>query len=164
MRLPSSSSAPLLTFIYCAILTPRQPPASHLAVAVHLSPDAPAVDILADVNSTPDDEALPLVRNVPYNAFCDLNSVPAPGDYTVSVVANADNSIVATTFPLNVMQGDEVTAVVTGFLTSGDPTITTLPLPGNTRSVATETKLRITHASPSTPAADADGRSHRKGG
>ena len=124
------------------------------AVAVHLSPDAPAVDILADVNATPEDEALPLVRNVPYNAFCDLNSVPAPGDYTVSVVANADNSIVATTFPLNVMQGDEVTAVVTGFLTTGDPTITTLPLPGNTRSVATETKLRITHASPSTPAVD----------
>ena len=124
------------------------------AVAVHLSPDAPAVDILADVNSTPNDEALPLVRNVPYNAFCDLNSVPAPGDYTVSVVANADNSIVATTFPLDVMQGDEVTAVVTGFLTSGDPTITTLALPGNTRSVTTEAKLRITHASPSTPAVD----------
>ena len=52
------------------------------------------------------------------------------------------------------MQGDEVTAVVTGFLTSGDPAITTLPLPGNTRSIATEAKLRITHASPSTPAVD----------
>lgn len=124
------------------------------AVAVHLSPDAPAVDILADVNATGDNEALPLVRNVSYNAFCDLNSVPAPGDYTISVVANADNSVVATTFPLNVMQGDEVTAVVSGFLTSGDPAITTLALPGNTRSVATETKLRITHASPSTPAVD----------
>ena len=124
------------------------------AVAVHLSPDAPAVDILADVNATPEDEALPLVRDVSYNAFCDLNSVPAPGDYTISVVANADNSIVATTFPLNVMQGDEVTAVVTGFLTTGTPEITALPLPGNTRSVTTETKLRITHASPSTPAVD----------
>jgi hypothetical protein len=124
------------------------------AVAVHLSPDAPAVDILADVNSTPNDEALPLVRNVPYNAFCDLDSIPAPGDYTVSVVANADNNIVATTFPLDVMQGDEVTAVVTGFLTSGDPAITTLALPGNTRSVTTEAKLRITHASPGTPAVD----------
>ena len=124
------------------------------AVAVHLSPDAPAVDILADVNATGDNEALPLVRNVSYNAFCDLNSVPAPGDYTISVVANSDNNVVATTFPLNVMQGDEVTAVVSGFLTSGDPAITTLALPGNTRSVATETKLRITHASPSTPAVD----------
>lgn len=123
-------------------------------VAVHLSPDAPAVDILADVNTTPVDEALPLVRNVSYNAFCNLDSVPAPGDYTISVVANSDNGIVATTFPLDVMQGDEVTAVVSGFLTSGTPEITAIPLPGDTRSVTTETKLRITHASPSTPAVD----------
>jgi hypothetical protein len=122
--------------------------------AVRLSPDAPAVDILADVSSTPNDEALPLVRDDSYKAFRDLNSVPAPGDYTISDVGNADNSIVATTFPLNVMQGDEVTAVVTGFLTTGASEITALPLPGNTRSVTTETKLRITHASPSTPAVD----------
>jgi hypothetical protein len=32
--------------------------------------------------------------------------------------------------------------------------ITALPLAGNTRSVFTETKLRITHGSPSTPAVD----------
>ena len=124
------------------------------AVAVHLSPDAPAVDILADVNSTANDEALPLVRNVPYTAFCDLDSVPAPGDYTISVVANADNSIVATQFPLGVEKGSEALAIVTGFLTSGEPTIRALSLTGNTRSVATETKLRITHGSPSTPEVD----------
>ncbi len=123
------------------------------AVAVHLSPDAPAVDILADDNSTMMDEMLPLVRNVAYTEFCDLNNVPA-GDYTISVVANSDNSVVATTFPLNVMQGDEETAIVSGFLTSGTPAITTLALPGNTRSVVTETKLRITHGSPSTPEVD----------
>lgn len=124
------------------------------AVAVHLSPDAPAVDILADVNGTAENEALKLVENVSYTQFCDLNAVPAPGDYTISVAANADNSIVATTFPLNVMPGDEATAIVSGFLSSGEPAITTLALPGNTRSVTTETKLRITHASPSTPAVD----------
>jgi hypothetical protein len=123
-------------------------------VAVHMSPDAPAVDLLADVNGTPEDEALPLVRNVSYNAFCDLNGVPAPGDYTVSVVANADNSIVAHTIPVNVMQGDEALAIVSGFLAAGDPVITDITLPGNTRSVVTEAKLRITHASPSTPEVD----------
>jgi hypothetical protein len=123
-------------------------------VAVHLSPDAPAVDLLADVNGTPEDEALPLVRNVSFNQFCDLNGVPAPGDYTVSVVANADNSIVAHTIPVNVMKGDEALAIVSGFLAAGDPVITDITLPGNTRSVATEAKLRITHASPSTPEVD----------
>ena len=124
------------------------------AVAVHLSPDAPAVDILADDNTTGAVENIALVRNVSYTEFCDLNGVPAPGDYTISIAANADNNIVATTFPLNVMQGDEALAIVSGFLSAGDPTITTLPLAGNTRSVVTETKLRITHASPSTPEVD----------
>ena len=123
-------------------------------VAVHLSPDAPAVDILADVNATADDEMLPLVRNVPFGAFCDLNSVPAPGDYTISVVANADNSVVATQFPLVVEQSSEVTAIVSGFLASGDPMILPLPQGDDRRSVITETKLRVTHASPSTGLVD----------
>ena len=124
-------------------------------VAAHLSPDAPAVDILADVNGTAEDEAIPLVRNVAFTEFCELDSVPAPGDYTLSVVANADNSVVALQFPLAVEQGTEATAVVSGFLSSGDPAITALPLvDGSTRSVITETKLRITHASPTTGPVD----------
>lgn len=121
------------------------------AVAVHLSPDAPAVDILADDNTTAAIEAIKLVENVSYNQFCDIDSVPAPGDYTISVALNSDNNVVATTFPLNVMQGDEVTAIVSGFAAAGvTPAIAPIALPGNTRSVITETKLRITHASPST--------------
>lgn len=129
------------------------------AIAVHLSPDAPAVDILADVNSTPNvDEALPLVRNVAFGEFCDLNAVPAPGDYTISVVANADNSIVATQFPLVVDPSTEVTAIASGFLDLNmaglTPAITALPQIDNRRSVKTETKLRITHASPSTGLVD----------
>lgn len=123
-------------------------------VAVHLSPDAPAVDILADVNATAGNEAIALVRNVSFGEFCDLNSVPAPGDYTISIAANADNSIVPLQFPLVVDQGDEATAIVSGFLSTGAPAITALPLAGNTRSVFTETKLRITHGSPSTPNVD----------
>lgn len=123
-------------------------------VAAHLSPDAPPVDILADVRATENDEAIPLVRDVPFTAFCDLNSVPAPGEYTINVVASADNSVVATSFPLDVAKGDEALAIVSGFLTTGEPVIGPIPLPGNTRSVATEAKLRITHASPSTPEVD----------
>ena len=125
------------------------------AVAVHLSPDAPAVDILADDNTTGAIEAIKLVENVSFTDFCDINSVPAPGDYTISVALNSDNNVVATSFPLNVMQGDEATAIVTGFATGGlTPALTPITLPGNTRSVITETKLRITHASPSTDLVD----------
>ena len=121
------------------------------AVAVHLSPDAPAVDILADDTSTAADDAIPLVRDVSYTEFCDIDGVPAPGDYTINVALNSDNSTVATSFPLNVLQGDEVTAIVTGFAGAGlTPAIAPIALAGNTRSVITETKLRITHASPST--------------
>ena len=121
------------------------------AIAVHLSPDAPAVDILADVNGTTEDEAIPLVRNVSFGGFCDLNAVPAPGDYTISVVANADNSVVAAQFPLIVDPSTEVTAIVSGFLTMGmTPSIVALPQVDDRRSVATETKLRVTHGSPST--------------
>ncbi|MDH4055365.1 MAG: DUF4397 domain-containing protein [Gammaproteobacteria bacterium] len=123
-------------------------------VAVHLSPDAPAVDILADVNGTAVNEAIALVRNVSFGEFCDLNGVPAPGDYTISIAENADNSIVRLQFPLVVDQGDEATAIVSGFLSSGTTAITALPLAGDTRSIFTETKLRITHGSPSTPDVD----------
>ena len=50
---------------------------------------------------------------------------------------------------------DEAVAIVSGFLTEGEtPAIPEILLPGSTRSVITETKLRITHGSPSTPAVD----------
>jgi hypothetical protein len=125
------------------------------AIAVHLSPDAPPVDILADVNGTPEDEMLALVRNVPFGAYCDLNAIPAPGDYNISVVASADNSVVATEFALVVEPSTEVTAIVSGFLTEGmDPAIVPLPQIDDRRSIITETKLRVTHASPSTGLVD----------
>ncbi|MGB5256509.1 MAG: DUF4397 domain-containing protein [Woeseiaceae bacterium] len=128
------------------------------AIAVHLSPDAPAVDILADDTSTPADDAIPLVRNVSFGEFCDLNAIPAPADYTLSVVANADNSIVATQFSLGVQPSTQATAIVTGFLDLNQagltPAITTLPQIADRRSIATETKLTVTHGSPSTGPVD----------
>jgi len=120
------------------------------ATAVHASPDAPAVDILADDNSTANNEALALAVDYSYTEACEIGAIPAPGDYTVSVVANADNSIVADDFQLVVEPGDEATAIVTGFLSSGTPEILTLPLATDTRSIFTEAKLRVIHGSPST--------------
>lgn len=120
--------------------------------AAHLSPDAPNVDLLADDNSTANNEALVLTTDIPFPAACELGSIPAPGDYTISVVDTDDNATVATTIDAIVGQGDEATAIVAGSL--GDASITDITLGSDTRSVLTETKLRIVHASGSTPAVD----------
>jgi hypothetical protein len=125
------------------------------AIAVHLSPDAPAVDILADVNGTEENEMIPLTRNVSFGEYCDLNAIPAPGDYNISVVANGDNSVVATQFDLAVDTSTEATAIVSGFLLNEMvPAILPLPQIDDRRSIKTETKLRVTHASPSTGLVD----------
>ncbi len=127
------------------------------AYAVHLSPDAPAVDILADVDATADDEALALAENVSFTEFCFIDGIPAAEPdtaYTLSVVANADNSVVALQFPFVANKNEGATAIVSGFLTTGDPAITAIPLSTNVRSVATEAQIRLTHGSPSTPNVD----------
>lgn len=122
-------------------------------VAVHASPDAPAVDILADDLSTAEDDAITLASNVAFTQFCEIGAVPAPGDYTISVTVAGDPASVALQFPLSVLQGDELSAIVTGFAAS-TPEIQALPLVNNTRSIVTESKLRITHGSPSTGPVD----------
>jgi len=135
-----------------SILYDANTPAS--VVAAHLSPDAPAVDLLADATATPEDDMVPLVSNVSFGQFCDI-SVPAPGEYIINVALNDGGAIAYSTDPLSFAQGDEALAIVSGFATPGlDPALTDITLPGNTRSVLTETKLRITHSSPSTPAVD----------
>lgn len=122
-------------------------------VAAHLSADAPNVDLLADINTTPVDEGLVLTTNIPFPAACELGDIPAPGDYTISVVDTNDNDTVATSFPLLIEeQGDEATALVAGLL--ADDSITEISLATDTRSILTETKLRIVHASSATPAVD----------
>lgn len=123
------------------------------ALAVHLSPDAPAVDILANIDSTPEDEALKLAENVNFTDFCVIEGIPAPVDFTISVAASADNTVVPLTFPLASTVDGAVAAIVSGFLSSGEPAIQLTPDTGlvvDTRSVATEAKIRLTHASPST--------------
>jgi hypothetical protein len=121
------------------------------ALAVHLSPDAPAVDVLADVGSTAEMEMIKLVENLAYTESCVINPVGAPEDYTLSVVATGDmNSVLDIPYSAAVNEGTAV--IVSGKL--GDMSLTALPLAVDGRSVWTETKLRITHGSPSTPNVD----------
>lgn len=130
-----------------SILLDANTPAS--VVAVHASPDAPNVDILADDNATAGDDGIALATDVPYAAFCEIAAVPAPGDYTINVTAAGDPSTVALTFPLVVAPADEFTAIVTGYLMS-TPAIQPLALGADSRSVATEAKVRVIHGAPGT--------------
>jgi hypothetical protein len=122
-------------------------------VAVHASPDAPAIDVLADVVGTAEVEALGLARNVAFPQACRIPAVPAPGSYELSVTAAGNPSVVALQFPLAPAKGDELTAIVTGYLGS-TPAIRPLALTTSTRAVVTEAKLRITHGSPGTGPVD----------
>jgi hypothetical protein len=121
-------------------------PASVLAV--HASPDAPAVDILADASATAEVESIALAKNVSFPSACQIPAVPA-GEYGLSVTAAGNPSVVALQFDLAPKAGDELAAIVTGYL-SGTPAIQPIALMSDTRSVATEAKLRVTHASPGT--------------
>ena len=122
------------------------------ALAVHLSPpNTPAVDILADVGSTAEVEMIKLVDNLAYTESCVINPVGAPEDYTLSVVATGDmNSVLDIPYMAVVNEGTAV--IVSGKL--DDASLTAIPLAVDGRSVWTETKLRITHGSPSTPNVD----------
>ena len=86
-----------------ALILDSSTPAS--VVAVHASPDAPAVDLLADVVGTPTDEALGLARNVSFPRVCRIAAVPAPGSYSISVTSAGNPGVVALQFPLQVEKG-----------------------------------------------------------
>ena len=121
------------------------------AVPVHLGPDAPAVDILADVGSTAETESILLAQNVAYTEFCALPSIGAPETYTLSVVATGDTTSVLD-IPYTAAPNEATTVIVSGLLATD--TLTAIPLGIDGRSVATEAKVRITHGSPSTPNVD----------
>lgn len=132
-------------------LMDAETPAS--VVAVHASPDAPAVDVLADDQATPTIESLALATNVAFPSACRIPAVPAPGSYSVSITPAGNPGVVALQFDLAPEKADELTAIVTGYL-SATPAIDAIALGEDLRSIATEAKLRVTHASPGTAAVD----------
>lgn len=124
------------------------------AVAVHLSPDAPAVDILADIDATPANEQLVLASNLAFgDPACFIDNIPAPVDFTLSVVATGDTTSVLD-IPFSSVVNEAATVVVGGYLLGGMPMIQAIPLGIDGRSVITEAKIRLTHGSASTGLVD----------
>ncbi|MFH5801183.1 DUF4397 domain-containing protein [Haladaptatus sp. CMAA 1911] len=78
--------------------------------AVHLSPDAPAVDIAAEGNV--------LVKGLKYGTASEYVEVPA-GSYSIEVRPAGSNEAVAT-FDVNLEGGTVVSAFAVGFLQTND--------------------------------------------
>ncbi|MEF8812881.1 MAG: DUF4397 domain-containing protein [Halovenus sp.] len=111
---------------------------------IHLSPDAPSVDVLVDGS-----EALTDV------AFGDISDYLAldPGTYTVTITAAGDPGTVAFEGDVSLEGGTDYTVAAIGELSEG--TFRPLGLVDDTRRpVRGITYLRVVHASPDAPAVD----------
>lgn len=105
---------------------------------VHGISDAPAVDVIAN-------NEIVLVDAIAFPGTTDYLSVAA-GDYLIDVVADSDSSVVAIDdAPLALEVGMSYTAIANNVLAAPELDV----LVDMPRSVATETKVRIVHASPS---------------
>ncbi len=120
----------------------RQTPA-NLRV-VHASPDAPAVDVIANNNF-----AQPLVPGLAFPAATGFVSVP-PGTYNVKVTPAGNPGVIAIDANPAFDAGREYTVMAVGRLASIEP----LVLQDDRRRVSTQAKVRIIHGSPSAGAVD----------
>lgn len=105
----------------------------------HLSPDAPAVDVVVN-----DDFSAPLLSNVPFPVFSDFLSVPAD-DYNVKVVPTGATTPVVIDADLTLDAGNNYSVLAVNNLADIEP----LLIVDQVRPIATEAQLRIIHASPS---------------
>lgn len=106
---------------------------------VHASPDAPAVDIVVE-----DDFDNPLVPGLEFPDFTPYVA-PVAGDYNIKVVDSATQGLIALNLDVTLAAGAENTVIATNFLAN----IEELILTDDNRRVATESKVRIVHGSPS---------------
>jgi len=107
--------------------------------AGHLSPDAPAVDVIVN-----DDLANPLFNAATFPSLTSYASVP-PATYNIKVVDDASQSLTVIDADLAVVAGQSYSVLAVGFLAEIEP----LVLTDDRRSVATEARVRIVHGSPS---------------
>ncbi|WP_110457618.1 DUF4397 domain-containing protein [Shewanella algidipiscicola] len=107
--------------------------------AIHAVADAPAVDIFLD------GAAIPAVDMLSFSELTDYLNVPE-GDHTITVAADADNSLVVIdAAPVTLAQGASYSVLAVGSLSDSD--IAPLVVMEDRRRVATEAKLNIIHAS-----------------
>jgi hypothetical protein len=113
---------------------------------VHAVADAPAVDVFVDGAATP---AVDMLSFGDVTGYLNL----AEGAHTVTVAADADNDVVVIdNAAVDLGIGMSYSALAVGSLTSN--MIEPLVLVEQTRRVATEAKLTVTHAAYSAPEVD----------
>ncbi|MGD9892311.1 MAG: DUF4397 domain-containing protein [Dehalococcoidia bacterium] len=109
---------------------------------VHMSPDAPAVDVLVD-----DQRA---ISNLVFKSATDYASIPA-GQHNVKVTPVGQNQTAVIEADLPLQAGQDLTVVATGRLAE----IAALPLEDdNSAPSPGNAKVRFVHASPDAPAVD----------
>ncbi len=106
--------------------------------AGHLSPDAPAVDVIVN-----DDLENPLFNAATYPALTAYESVP-PATYNVKVVDDATQALTVINANLTLAAGVSYSVLAVGPLATIEP----LVLTDDRRSIATEARVRIVHGSP----------------
>jgi hypothetical protein len=105
---------------------------------IHVSPDAPAVDVIVN-----DDFANPVLANVPYPAFSNYLSL-APGAYNFKVTAAGNPSAIVIDADVDLTAGQQYSVYATNVLAEISPLVTL----DDDRDVVTEVKLRILHLAP----------------
>ncbi len=109
---------------------------------VHASPDAPAVDVIVN-------DAVNLVTNLDYAESSGFASV-APDTYNVKVVPTGETSPVVIEADLTLDQGASYSVIASDLLANIAPIV----FAEDRRSVATEAKIQIVHASPAAGTVD----------
>lgn len=105
---------------------------------IHASPDAPAVDIIANDGFT-----TPLIPNLLFSEFVGYVDLAA-NDYNIKVVPTGETEPVVIDADLSLTAGMAYNVIAANTLALIEPMVLT----ADNRRVATEAKLRIIHASP----------------
>ncbi|MFV9507857.1 MAG: DUF4397 domain-containing protein, partial [Oscillochloridaceae bacterium umkhey_bin13] len=110
--------------------------------AVHASPDAPNVDILAN--------GIPAFVDVPFGAVSDYGTLPA-GSYLLQVVPTGATTPVVISATVTIEAGKDYTVAAIGQLADIEPLVLE---DNNAAPAAGFAHVRFTHASPDAPAVD----------